>query len=265
MTLAKIGSDFQKPRGLTVILPGTEAEFLAAMPVRKMSGIGPKSEAALREVEVRTLGELSRLDPKTAQRIFGKNAEMMLQRASGIDERPVVVDEPVKSVSNEYTFSVDIRTKEEVRNALNDISAQVGRRLRQKGLKGKTISLKLRFSDFRTRTVSKTLDSPTDNDRVFGPLVFEMAQTIWSEGAGVRLLGVGVSHFGAASEQLGLFDVEDGTAEEAARSEKLVGRLDDIKDKFGETSVISGRELKQQDEDAPWHARHETGGHNAHD
>jgi len=267
MTVAKIGSDIKKPRGLTVIPPGHEARFLSALPVRKQSGIGAKTEEKLAQVGVKTLGELAQLDQADAKRIFGKTAQTMLERAAGIDTRPIIKDEPVKSVSNEYTFSRDITSVDEIKDALNDISTQVARRLRKKGLRGRCVTLKLRYKDFKTKTVNKSFSSGIDNEVALGAIAFEMAQTIWEDGMPVRLLGVGVSQFDEGAGQMCLFADEDtgnvvSTAGAAASvpRENLSERLDDIKDKFGEGSVLSGRQLKQAGEDKPWRARSVTGG-----
>ena len=288
MTVAKIGSDVKKPRGLTVIPPGQEAAFLAPMPVRKQSGIGPKSAERLAQEGVKTLGELAQLDKATATLIFGKCATTMLERAAGIDTRPVVEDDPTKSVSNEYTFDYDITTTQDIKDALSDISTQVGRRLRKKNLRGRCVSLKLRFKDFKTKTVSKTFPIGVDNEKVLSTVAFEMAQTIWEEGMPVRLLGVGVSQFDEGSGQMCLFGdkvLKEALEADAANTkdsdaitppkpsqpvptsavaskeqEQLSEKIDNIKDKFGEGSLLSGRQLKQSSEDKPWRARSITGG-----
>jgi len=265
MTVAKIGSDMQKPRGLTVIPPGQEAQFLSPLSVRKQSGIGPKSAERLAQVGVKTLGQLAELDHQSAQRIFGKTAQTMLQRAAGIDARPVLEDEPTKSVSNEYTFDTDLTTSQEIQDALKDISIQLARRLRKKNLQGRCITLKLRFKSFKTKTVSKTFSSGIDNEKVLSTNAFEMAQTIWEEGMPVRLLGVGLSQFDEAAGQLNLFADNECSMKQAVSTvseddKRLSTKLYDIKDKFGENSVLSGRQLKQSTEDKPWKARSITGG-----
>jgi DNA polymerase-4 len=292
MTVAKIGSDIKKPRGLTVIPAGQEANFLAPLPVRKQSGIGPKSAEHLARVGVKTLGQLAKLDLDTATRIFGKNASLTLERAAGIDLRAVKEGEPTKSVSNEYTFERDISTQEEVKDALSDISSQVARRLRKKGLQGRCISLKLRFKDFKTKSVSRTFLHGIDNERALSAVSFEMAQSVWEEGMPIRLLGVGVSQFDEVAGQMCLFgdellqekekiaasttqsygdpagDLHSSTfkqrcsvgASVSEEQEELSRKLDSIKDKFGEKSVLSGRQLKQSGEDKPWRARSISGG-----
>jgi len=281
MTVAKIGSDIKKPRGLTIIPAGQEGAFLSSLPVRKQSGIGPKTEAKLAAAGVVTLGDLAQMNIKEATTIFGKTTQTMLERAAGIDTRPVAADDPVKSVSNEYTFDRDIDTKEEVKDALTDISAQVARRLRKKDLRGRCVTLKLRFKGFETKTVSKTFDTGVNNEAALAKIAFEMAQSVWKEGMPVRLLGVGVSIFDDSAGQLSLFGDEEITstgkpskentaaeqnvalqagASVSADRENLSEKIDTIKDRFGEGSVLSGRQLKQSGEDKPWRARSVTGG-----
>jgi len=241
MTVSKIGSDFQKPRGLTVVVPGSEAEFLAPLPVSKMSGIGPKATLRLHRQGIETLGELAATCVDDLRPVFGSLSARMRERAAGIDPRPVVADDPVKSVSNENTFPRDLHTRVEVEEALRVLAAHVGRRLRRAGLRGRTLSVKVRYADFSTKVVSRTFDAPFDNERVFFPWVLELLATLWSEGRGVRLLGVGVSNFGAQREQLGLFDTD--AADRRVADEQLTRKLDVIRDKFGEDALVSGRRL----------------------
>ncbi|MCL2654144.1 MAG: DNA polymerase IV [Coriobacteriia bacterium] len=241
MTVSKVGSDFQKPRGLTVVEPGTEAAFLAPLPVRKMSGIGPKAAQKLHQLGVETLGQLAATPLDDLRPIFGSLTEQFHDRAGGIDVRPVTTDDPVKSVSNENTYPRDLHTREDIDEALRALAAHVGRRLRQQNLKGRTLSLKVRYGDFSTKVVSRTYDPPFNNERIFLPWVLGMFTAIWPAGRGVRLLGVGVSNFTADREQLGLFDTD--AAEERASHEQLVSKLDSIRDKFGEDALLSGRRL----------------------
>ncbi|MDP2401028.1 MAG: DNA polymerase IV, partial [Actinomycetota bacterium] len=204
-TVAKIASDFDKPRGITVVRPGEEAAFLAPLPVEVMSGIGPKTAARLRSMGVATLGSLAALDAPTASEILGSHGSELVRRAAGIDVRAIGSRDPVKSVSNERTFETDLRESVDVDGVLTSLSARVARRLRRKELAGRTVQVKIRFSDFSTRTVRRTIDTPTDSELVLAPLAAELVRTVWNPGVGVRLLGVGVSGIEEAHEQLGLF------------------------------------------------------------
>ncbi len=111
-------------------------------------------------------------------------------------------NDPVKSVSNERTFATDVRDAAEIDAVVDMLSAKVGQRLRRKGIAGRTIAIKIRFSDFTTRTVQRSLSAPTDDELVFAPIARELVHSVWTPGVGVRLLGVGASGFDARTEQL---------------------------------------------------------------
>ncbi|MEG0323843.1 MAG: DNA polymerase IV, partial [Raoultibacter sp.] len=135
-TIAKIGSDMDKPSGLTIVYPGREKDFLAPLPIRTMSGIGPAAEQALKAHNIQTLGDLAKADEALMRRIFGKNAPMIAARSNGGDLTPVAAGDPLKSVSNEITFADDLKTQNEVEAGIATMAAKVGRRLRKKQLKG---------------------------------------------------------------------------------------------------------------------------------
>ncbi len=256
-TIAKVASDMDKPRGLTVVYPGREADFLAPLPVRRMSGVGAVAERELTSHGIRTLGDMARADESLMRRIFGKNASVMRTRARGGDAVPVEGGEPAKSVSNETTFAHDLTTRADVEAAIATMAAKVGRRLRKKGLAGRTLSLKVRFSDRSVRSVQKRLSSPSDDELAFTPHLFRMVDEVWREGMPVRLLGVGMSGFEAEEVvQEALFDVarEAPSAQDAPpliaseeKRTKLLAATDTLRNRFGENAVRFGRELRNAD------------------
>jgi len=247
-SVAKIASDHDKPDGLTVVRRGEEAAFLAPLPVRAMPGIGPRTAERLTSLGIHTLGQLAALDDITADEVLGNHGVGLVARARGLDVRSVHDNDPVKSVSNERTFATDVRSPDEVEGALAALAAKVGQRLRRKGLSGRTVNVKLRFSDFTTKTVRRTLPTPTDDDAVFGAVARELVRQAWSPGIGLRLLGVGVSGFDDKAEQLELLGEAQPADEirESGRSarEELVRGLDAVREKFGDGAVRFGRELK---------------------
>ncbi|BDE96320.1 DNA polymerase IV [Raoultibacter timonensis] len=255
-TIAKIASDMDKPQGLTIVYPGREKDFLSPLPIRTMSGIGPAAEKELTAHGVRTLGELAKADESLLKHIFGKNAEMIMARANGGDLTPVSDDDPVKSVSNETSFAEDLSTVEDVEAGIATMASKVGRRLRKKGMRGHTVSLKLRFSDRSVRSVQRRLDEPTDDDLFFTPLLYRMAREIWEPGIPVRLIGVGMAGFdGEGPVQGALFDVsqeapsDDDVKPVIADDEKRSGLLaatDKVKDRFGDAAVRFGREIAME-------------------
>ncbi len=254
-TIAKIASDMDKPRGITVVYPGEEQSFLAPLPVRTMSGIGKASEKVLVDHGVRTLGDLAVADEGLLKKVFGKNAGMMRDRARGGDKTPVEQDDTVKSVSNEVTYAQDLSTREDIQAALASIAAKVGRRLRKKGLKGHVISLKVRYHDQSTKQVQRQLSPETDDELLYTPYLYQMLDEVWAPGMPVRLLGVGMSGFeGNEVLQESLFDdadlgiVNDESKPTIKNEEKRRGLLsatDAVKNKFGETAVRYGRDLRQ--------------------
>lgn len=249
-TVAKIASDMDKPRGLTVVFPGTEREFLGPLPVRALSGIGAAAEEKLKAAGIATLGDLADAGEERLVRLFGKNGRTMHIRACGGDDAPVAEDDEVKSVSNETSFAVDLVERRDIEAAINAMAAKVGRRLRRKGLAGHTLALKLRFDDRSVRSAQCRLEAETDDDLAFAPLLTGLLDEIWRPGIPVRLVGVAVSGFeGPAAVQDRLFQLDsDDAAEEAPLSEekrrRLLAATDRLKDRFGESAVRFGHEIR---------------------
>lgn len=250
-TVAKIASDFDKPDGLTVVMPGEERAFLAPLPIRAMGGIGPKTAARLNGFGIHTLGELAALDATSAHQLLGSHGGSLVARARGEATGSVHTREPVKSVSNERTFAADVREPREIDSALLSLAERVASRLRRKGLAGRTVHIKIRFADFTTRTAQRTLSSATDEEAVIAPLARELVRSLWSPGVGVRLLGIGVTGLDEIAEQLDLFGSDAGSvttsARDAARSEtdperarRLARSLDQVRERFGEAAVRRG-------------------------
>lgn len=253
-TVAKIASDMDKPRGLTVVYPGGERDFLGPLPIRVMSGIGSSAEEKLHARGIRTLGQLADADEGMLLRLFGKSGRVMHLRARGGDDAPVEQDDSVKSVSNEMTFAVDLTTREEVEAAIATIAAKVGRRLRRKGLRGRCLSLRVRYDDRSVRSVQRQLARPSDDEFAYTPVLLRMVDELWRPGTPVRLLGVGMSGFvEGEGVQQSLFDIAEAapnaddaepSIKDEARRRGLIEATDLVKDKFGESAVRFGRELR---------------------
>ncbi|MCI2183414.1 MAG: DNA polymerase IV [Olsenella sp.] len=250
-TVAKIASERDKPRGLTVVFPGTEASFLAPLPVSAMSGIGPATERHLVAMGIRTLGDLSQANPEKLRGTFGMVGPRMVERAAGRERSRVAeraMPEEAKSVSNERTFDHDLTTGDEIRAAVLHIAAMTGRRLRRKGLAGSTVTLKLRFADLHVRTAQRQLPLPTNDEFTFGPVAVELLSSLWQEGTPVRLVGVGVSDFAEERGlQMALFN-ESSEASDSHRDQAALSKLTDaLRDRFGDDAVSYGRDLRFRD------------------
>ena len=207
-SVAKIASDMGKPDGLTMVKPGTEMSFLAPLPVRKLNGIGPKTEERLLEGGIRTLGELAALSDQWLEAEFGKRGPELGLLSRGLDDRPVAVQRVAKSISAEVTLARDVRDREMLAQVLAGLSRRVSERLERAGSRGRTVTVKLRLSDFTTFTRSVTLPAPTSAAEVVLDVAQRVLEHELSERAGrFRLLGVGVSNF-VEEEQLTLFAAE---------------------------------------------------------
>lgn len=193
--VAKVASDFQKPQGCAVVLPGGEAAFLAPQPVRAIWGIGPRTAERLHELGIETCGELAAADLITLKPIFKNQAEGLLSRAQGQDDRPVVAERgQSKSISQEWTFNQDIADAHVLRDKLRQMCESVSHSLQKENLLARTVTVKFRLADFTTFTRQKSLEVGVDDVET----ILALAESIWLEhwltGQRLRLLGVGVSH-----------------------------------------------------------------------
>ena len=202
-SISKIASDLRKPNGLVVVPPGYESRFLAPLPVGKLSGIGPKSVERLRRDNIVTIGQLAAQPFEWYLRHFGKRAKSVWNRARGEDQDPVHTHRPTKSLSSESTFPNDLSNPDTLYQELAGLSSRVARNLAEKELQGKTVSVKLRLSDFTTFTRQTTLPAPTSSEEIILEIAWKLLSTELVPGRAFRLLGVGISSFGEV-EQLAL-------------------------------------------------------------
>ena len=231
--VAKVASDLEKPDGLVVVTPGTEAEFLAPLPISRLWGVGGKTAGVLGEFAVRTIGDLAALPDDLLARRFGKMGPVLALRARGIDPSPVSGAEPARSVSHEHTFDVDTADPEVLERTLLALSEGVAGRLRTGGVKARTIAVKVRDASFRTVSRQRTLPEPTDQTEAVFAAALELARP-QLKGIRVRLLGVGASHLGEG-EQMGLFGAED------ERRRKATAAADAIRQRYGAKAIRRAR------------------------
>jgi len=233
--VAKIASGLEKPRGFVVVPYGKEAEFLAPLPVEKLWGVGKVTARTLHEMGVFTIGQLARFPVAQLEARFGQRGRDLHRYARGIDDSPVVVEREEKSLSREVTFAEDVGDREVLRKTLLSLSEDVARRLRKRGLQGRTVKLKLRYADFTTLTRQVTLDAPTDLEQVVFDQAVRLLEKAWDRCRKVRLIGVGVSKFGPEERQLSLFEgTGEGKAEKLRRLSQVVDR---IREKYGDEAI----------------------------
>ncbi|WP_029460964.1 DNA polymerase IV [Solidesulfovibrio alcoholivorans] len=236
--IAKIASDYDKPDGLTVVPPDQVAAFLADLPVGKIPGVGKRAQDTLARLGVRLVRDVLNYPPDFWKRHCGKWGLDLYARANGQGSDVVSPSREAKSVSAENTFDTDTADRNRLAAWLLRQAERIGRELRQENLRGRTITLKLKFNDFRQITRSRTLPEPTDSDTT----IFNAARTLLDAEPlpnSVRLIGVGVSNFGRLERQLGLF--ESATQTQNIRDGKINAALDAIRDKFGREAIVRGR------------------------
>lgn len=235
--LAKLASDLEKPDGFVVITDENKQKILDPLAVSKIWGIGKVTSRALNENGIKTIEQLRKTPLKILRNILGSQADDFLQLAKGIDERPVEPDREPKSISAEETFPADIIDKDFLLKVLFDKVEEVGRRLREEKLEGKTITLKLRYKDFKTITRSYSFDYPANVTNILWQRAREVFEKWYDSSAGqLRLLGFEVS--GLVRENLAqklLFS--DSTND---KHKKIDDVFDKIKKKFGDNSLKRG-------------------------
>jgi DNA polymerase-4 len=238
--LAKVASDLEKPDGLVVVPADGVLEFLDPLEISRVWGIGPKTAEKFAAIGVTTIGQLRDVSMKRLKGTFGINSEHFWRLSRGLDTREVVPDRIAKSVSHETTFSADIDDDEMLEAWLLELTEQVGRRLRRHGIYGKTIQLKLRYSNFETITRSRTICPASQSTEPLWQTARELLKTSRQmDRRSVRLLGMGVSNLSRNKKiQQSLFDQE-----ETEKANRVDDAADLIRKKFGNASVKRGSSL----------------------
>jgi len=233
--LAKIASDMEKPDGITLIPAETVPDFIHSLPIEKVPGVGKRARGVLHEMGIRALGDIIQYPEATLHRRLGKFGRRLIQLARGIESAPVTPQTPVKSISGEETLEVDTRNKRKLQGYLMRHAEEVGHRLRQKNMKARTVTIKIKHSDFKQITRSRTLKEATDASEIIyreaGKLLARYRLT-----KPVRLIGMGVTSLikKSAPVQLELFDSGENRSDPWSQVDHV---LDAITDKFGKGSI----------------------------
>jgi DNA polymerase-4 len=255
--LAKLASEAAKPKatpqgprpgaGVVVVEPGTELDFLRPLPVRAIWGVGPQTQKVLDRLGVRTVADLAALDADTLVRAVGDAHGRHLWRlARGIDDRAVEPDQRPKSISHEETFAADLTDPERVRVEAVRMADAVAARLRAHGYSGRTVTVKVRFHDFRTITRSVTLPTAVDTGADVARAAKDLLAAV-DPASGVRLLGVGVSGLDpAGAVQLTL----DDAGPDRGGWGGATAAVDAIRERFGADAIhpaaFTGRPTKRR-------------------
>jgi DNA polymerase-4 len=236
--LAKVASDRNKPDGLTFIPPSQVAQFVRTLPVEKVPGVGQKTRQHLEKMGIRSLGDVSGFSEKSLCDRLGKYGRRLLELAAGIDTTPVQPYSPHKSVSTEQTFAVDTDDLNRLSGILLKQAEEVSRQLRRQGVRARTITLKIKHTDFRQVTRSTTLAEATrSSDTIFAESLRLLERYRLTRK--IRLIGIGASNFAAVAspKQLPLFH---SGATKKKEWEKVDETVDRIAEKFGKHTILRG-------------------------
>jgi DNA polymerase-4 len=229
--IAKLGSEYRKPDGLTVVTPEQVLDFLAPMPVSNLRGLGRQTQKIFNQLGIKTIEQLRAVPLARLEQHLGKKAAASFNRqAFGIASDQVLPGQRRKSISKETTFMTDIRDNTVLHDALRELAADVARTARQEGLSGSVVTLKIRFEGFETHTRQYKCTTRTDDER-------DMLKTAWRlflEGKlpkkPVRLIGIGIS--GWEEDQPAQTDLF-GQPEQQQDNKQLLKTIDAVTEKFG--------------------------------
>lgn len=232
--VAKVASDYAKPEGITFVVPGQEAEFLAPLPVEAMPGVGDVMKKELNARGFYTIGQIAKTPKAYFEFVFGKYGSVLHDHACGIGSSIFSIEYEQKSISRETTYQTDTSDIGYIESTLLELVRDAGNALRSENFMTRTISIKLRYSDFVTTTRSKTLTDPTDNDKIIYSTAQELLRKSYTRRVTIRLIGIHLSNFVPFVEQGELFPkIEEKQA-------RILRTIDRLNAKYGEDVVRFG-------------------------
>lgn len=248
--VAKIASDIDKPAGFVVVKEEDVQQFLDPLPVTRIWGVGKAFEERLKQKGIKSIKQIRTLPETLLHEWFGKHGQHVHRLARGIDPRKVVTDSQAKSISHEITYDTNLVTREDVQAQLLHLTEMVTARLRHTGLKGRTVSIKVRYANFKTISRAFTLPRVTSStDEVWKLIKYRLLNKVGNINQGIRLLGVEISQFDTMKnkksnleQQIDLFSSSDAITHFPntlldSRIDKLT---DSINQKFGKKSLTRG-------------------------
>ena len=237
--LAKIASDIRKPDGFVVVEETEITAFLHDLPISRLWGVGPKTEARLHELGFRTIGDVAAAQRESLVRHLGSLGEHLYQLSHGNDDRPVIPNWEPKSISSETTFEEDTNDRELLLATILELSDHVAQRLRKDDYRARKVTLKLRYSSFTTHTKQQSLDKAVRT----GEDIAAIARGLFAQfplKQKIRLIGVAAGDLhrdGEDPQQLPLF------GDSSQQKEKLSLTVDEIKQKFGDAALRRGSQM----------------------
>lgn len=234
--MAKIASGMSKPSGFLRILPGHEATFLAPLLVGRIPGIGPKSVEEFKRMGIRTVRDLAALPLELLEEAHGEWGTRLYEKARGISHSPVLKRDDTRSISRETTLEEDSTDPAFLESKLSWLVEKAASQLREEGLRARCVSLKLRYSDFKTVTRSHTLNEAACEDPIIFDIVRNLFRKLFTRKTRVRLVGVALTSLTSdVSPQMELFEELD-----SKQWQKLYQGIDRIREKYGFSSIVRG-------------------------
>jgi DNA polymerase-4 len=232
-TIAKICSDYAKPKGITYVLPGMEKEFLAPLPVETIPGVGKVTLQELHKKGIYKIKDITNLSENYFLTAFGKYGSALWKKANGEGEEYLNPPHKRKSISKERTYGKDENSRTKIETTLFKITGEVCQLLRNKNWQAATVSIKLRYSDFVTLTRAKTI-KPTDDDKIIFDTAVKLLHKADTRRVSIRLIGIHLTKFSEFSEQEEIFEDEE------IIRKKMFRAITKIRDKYGYSSIQLG-------------------------
>lgn len=239
--VAKIAAHLAKPRGLLYVLPGYESRFLAPLRIELLPGIGPQAARRLHEIGVTTLGELAALPADVLQQRLGRIGSILARHATGVDDSPVIGASAPRSISRETTLDTDTNNVDRLVSLLQYLAERATYRLRSDGLFARTVSVKVRYSDFTTETRARSLREATSLDADLLPVARTLFLRLLRPQRTVRLIGVSLSGLIDDGRQLSLFPTRSGDERDARGPDAAM--KDRVRERYGFDALLSGTAL----------------------
>jgi len=238
--IAKIAGERAKPNGIIEVRPGYESAFLRGMDVDVIPGVGNRTLEALRRLNLRRIEDLARIDPALLEATFGNKGARLAANARGEDDSTLDTDSVPRSISRETTFEQDIDDRTFLEAMLYYLTERAARHLRAIGMQARTVSVKVRYSDFKTPSRARSLPLPTDQEDIFYEVAAALMRRLLDRRMRVRLIGVTLSNLHPVCEYQG--DLWKQAAEEKRR--RLHDSLDRVRDRFGFSIITAGPTLR---------------------
>jgi DNA polymerase IV len=238
--IAKIASAWAKPDGFLMIRPDEVESFLHPLPLRALWGVGEQTGEALRKLGLKTVGDVAGISRRTLERAVGDAlGAHLFELSRGRDDRPVVPYEAAKSIGSEETFRRDLDDTAEILRELLRLSDRTADRLRAKGMCGRTVNIKVRFSNFKTITRARTLGAEIDTTAEIYEVAKDLYLKVDPDRPRIRLIGVSISGLteGPPNRQLDLLSAAEGGRPATERWEEVARAVDSIRGRFGSTAV----------------------------